>query len=191
VYFPHSQTPVSDMTVVIRTAANAQRLSVLNGAREVLRQVDPLLPMVGAQSMDDVAAASVAQPRFATLLMTIFAALAMTLAAIGVFGVVGYVVGQRTREIGIRMALGASQTRVVSETVLQAATPLFVGLVAGVAGTLAVVQLLTTMLHDVAPYDPVVLGGVTIGLAVVALAAAYLPARRASGVDPLLALRSD
>jgi hypothetical protein len=191
VYFPHSQVPIGDMTVVIRAAEEGGWAPLLNRSREVLKQVDPLLPMVGASTMEDVSAASVAQPRFATLLMGVFAALAVLLAVIGVFGVVGYVVGPRTREIGIRMALGASQQRVVSETVLQASAPLVIGLIVGVAGTLAVVRLMTSMLHDVAPYDPLVLGGVVVGLAAVALAAAYVPARRASTVDPLLALRSE
>ena len=191
IYLPHAQVPIGDMTLVIRGAASSSPLALVDGARRALKEVDPLLPMVETETMDDVAAESVAQPRFATLLMAIFAAMAMVLAVIGVFGVVGYVVGQRTRDIGIRMALGASQQRVVSETLVRASVPLVAGLVAGIAGTLAVVRLLTSMLHDVAPYDPMVLGGVAIGLAIVALAAAYLPARRASVVDPLLALRSD
>ena len=191
VYFPHGQAPISDMTIVVRGAGNTNPMSLVKGARSALSEVDPLLPMVGTRTMDDVAAASVAQPRFATLLMTIFAALALVLAVIGVFGVVGYVVGQRTREIGIRMALGASQGRVVSETVTRASAPVLTGLVVGVLATLAVVRLMSSMLHDVAPHDPVVLGAVTFGLAAVALTAAYLPARRASAVDPLLALRSE
>jgi predicted permease len=193
VYFPHAQAPISDMTLVIRGAGGGATnpMSFVNGARRALKEVDPLLPMVGMRTMDDVAAASVAQPRFATLLMTVFAALAVVLAVIGVFGVVGYVVGQRTREIGIRMALGASQRRVVSETVARAAAPVLAGLLVGMGATLVVVRLMTSLLHDVAPRDPLVLSSVTLGLAVVALAAAYFPARRASTVDPLLALRAE
>jgi len=191
VYFPHAQVPIGDMMFVVRAAGNTDPISLVKGARRALSEVDPLLPMVRTRTMDDVAAASVSQPRFATLLMTIFAALAAVLAVIGVFGVVGYVVGQRTRDIGIRMALGASQQRVVSETVARASAPVLAGLVVGVLVTLAVVRLMASMLHDVAPHDPLVLGSVSLGLATVALAAAYLPARRASAVDPLLALRSE
>src|SRR5213075_1164152 len=142
-------------------------------------------------TMDDVVSASVAQPRFATLLMGIFAGLAVVLAMIGVFGVMAYIVGQRTREIGIRMALGASERRVVSETLARAAKPLVFGVALGFAATLLAVRLLTKLLYDVEPHDPMVLGGVALGLVAVALLAAYLPARRASVVDPLVALRSD
>jgi ABC-type antimicrobial peptide transport system permease subunit len=123
--------------------------------------------------------------------MSAFATLAVVLAVIGVFGVMAYIVGQRTREIGIRMALGASQRRVVTETLGRAATPLLVGVGLGIVGTLMLVRLMTKLLYDVAPHDPTVLGGVAVVLTAVALLAAYFPARRASTVDPLMALRSD
>ena len=191
VYFPHAQAPWSDMNFVVRPAAGLRPMSLVSALRSELHAVDPLLPMVEPRTMDDVVNASVQQPRFATLLMTVFAALAVVLAVIGVFGVMAYIVGQRSREIGIRMALGASQHRVVLETLTKAAAPLLVGVALGLAATLASVRVMTKLLYDVAPRDPTVLGGVVLGLAAVAVIAAYLPARRASGVDPLIALRSD
>jgi ABC-type antimicrobial peptide transport system permease subunit len=102
-----------------------------------------------------------------------------------------YIVGERTREIGIRMALGASEQRVVRETLSRAALPLLGGVLAGLGGTFWLTRLMTRLLFDVEPTDPSVLGGVTAGLVIVALFAAYVPARRASSVDPLLALRGD
>jgi len=190
-YFPHAQAPWSSVSVVVRAAPGMQSAALVSPIRDQLRAMDPLLPLVDPRSMDDVARVSVAQPRFATVLMSTFASLAVLLAVIGVFGVMAYVVGQRTREIGIRIALGASQQRVVGETLTRAATPLLVGVGLGLVGTLLAVRLLDKMLYDVAPRDPAVLGAVVVGLTLVALLAAYLPARRASTVDPLLALRSD
>ena len=191
VYFPHAQAPWSDMTFVVRPSNGIRPMTLVSSLRAELHAVDPLLPLVGARTMDDVVSASVAQPRFATLLMTVFATLAVVLAVIGVFGVMAYIVGQRSREIGIRMALGASQRRVVAETLGRAAAPLLVGVALGLAATLVVVRAMANLLYDVAPRDPVVLAGVVIGLAAVAVIAAYLPARRASGVDPLIALRAE
>ncbi|HJQ22028.1 MAG TPA: ABC transporter permease [Gemmatimonadaceae bacterium] len=191
VYFPHAQAPWSDMNVVVRPAAGIAAASLTSTLRAQLHAVDPLLPMVDARTMDDVVRGSVAQPRFATLLMGIFAALAVVLALIGVFGVMAYMVGQRSREIGIRIALGASGGRVVRETLERAAIPVFAGVLAGVLVTFVSVRALTRLLYDVQPHDPLVIGGLTLALVAVALLAAYLPARRASSVDPLTALRAD
>ena len=157
--------------------------------RAQLTAVDPLLPVIDPRTMDDVVDVSVAQPRFATLLMGIFAALAMILAAIGVFGVMAYIVGERSREIGIRMALGATQRRVVGETLRRAALPLGSGIAIGLIATVVAMQLMTKLLYDVDARDPSVLGAVAVGLLVVALLAAYIPARRASSIDPLVAVR--
>ena len=191
IYFPHGQAPWSEMSIVARAADGMEPLSLIRPIRAEIGRVDPLLPLVRPRTMDDVVSVSVAQPRFATLLMTIFASLAVLLAIIGVFGVMAYIVGQRSREIGIRMALGASEKRVVRETLLRAATPLVAGVAVGLLGTVWLVRLMTKLLYDVQPRDPAVLGGVAAGLVVIALIAAYIPARRASTVDPLMALRSD
>jgi putative ABC transport system permease protein len=191
IYFPHAQAPWSEMSIVARVAPGTEPLSLVKLIRREVGQVDPLLPLIRPRTMDDVVARSVAQPRFATLLMTVFASLAVLLAAIGVFGVMAYIVGERTREIGIRMALGASEQRVVRETLWRAAMPLLGGMIVGLVGTLWLTRLMARLLYEVKPTDPTVLGGVTAGLAIVALFAAYLPARRASSVDPLRALRGD
>jgi putative ABC transport system permease protein len=191
IYLPHAQAPADNMSIVVRAEAGLEPTSLIGTVREQVHAVDALLPIVDPRTMDDVVSASVTQPRFATLLMSVFALLALILAVIGVAGVMAYVVGQRTREIGIRMALGASQHRVVRETIASASAPLLVGAVVGLAATALVVRQLASLLYGVTPRDPVVLGGVTALLLIVALIAAYLPARRASAVDPLIAVRSD
>lgn len=191
IYFPQAQAPWSDMTIVARVSEGMNPMSLVRTVRQEMDAVDPLLPVVRPRTMDDVLRVSVAQPRFAALLMTVFAALAAALALIGVFGVMAYIVGQRSREIGIRMALGASGQRVVGETVARAAVPVLGGVIAGIVGTVALAKLLQNLLYEVQGRDPGVLVGVAVGVAAVALVAAYLPARRASTVDPILALRSD
>jgi putative ABC transport system permease protein len=191
IYFPHGQAPWSEMSIVARAGSGLDPLTLVRPIRAEVGRVDPLLPLVRPRTMNDVVSVSVAQPRFATLLMTIFASLAVLLAVIGVFGVMAYIVGQRSREIGIRMALGASEQRVVQETLWRSAIPLITGVSVGLVGTLWLTRLMTKLLYEVKPSDPVVLGGVAAGLAAVALLAAYVPARRASSVDPLMALRSD
>jgi putative ABC transport system permease protein len=191
IYFPHGQAPWSDMSIVARTAGGMNPSVLVRAIRAEVGRVDPLLPLIRPRTMDDVVSVSVAQPRFATLLMTIFAAFAVLLAVIGVFGVMAYIVSQRAREIGIRMALGASEQRVVRETLWRSAIPLISGVGVGLVGTLWLMRLMSRLLYDVKPSDPGVLGGVAAGLAAIALLAAYIPARRASSVDPLMALRSD
>ena len=191
IYLPHAQAPADNMNIVVRAEANLDPASLIAAVRDQVHAVDPLLPIVDPRTMDDVISASVTQPRFATLLMGVFATLALILAVIGVAGVMAYVVGQRTREIGIRMALGASQWRVVRETIVGASLPLVVGMVIGLAATMLVARQLANLLYGVTPRDPAVLGAVTALLLVAALVAAYLPARRASTVDPLIAVRSD
>jgi predicted permease len=191
VFFPHAQAPWSDMNIVLRLAGQTEPGGVLRAAERELHAFDRLLPMNDARTMSSVVSDSMAQPRFATVLMGTFAALAVVLAIIGVFGVMAYIVGQRTREIGVRVALGASQRRVVQETLSRAVWPLVAGATLGLAATLAVARFMARLLYDVKPHDPIVLAAVTIGLVVIALVAAYVPARRASAVDPLIALRAD
>jgi predicted permease len=191
VFFPHAQAPWSDMSVVLRLAGQTPPSGVLRAAERELHAFDRLLPMNDARTMSSVVSDSMAQPRFATVLMGTFAALAVVLAIIGVFGVMAYIVGQRTREIGVRVALGASHRRVVGETLSRAVGPLVIGSALGVVATLALARFMARLLYDVKPNDPIVLGAVTMGLVLVALVAAYVPARRASAVDPLIALRAD
>jgi ABC-type antimicrobial peptide transport system permease subunit len=185
-FLAHAQWPVTDMAVVVRSS---NPLGVVSSIRAELRGIDPLLPMVAVRTMDRIASASVTEPRVAMLLLGTFAGVALVLAAIGVFGVMHHVVGQRTREIGLRMALGAGGPRVVSETVRRALVPVAVGVGVGVAGALALSRSLEAMLYEVTPGDPATYITVAGVLAFVAVIAAWLPARRASSVDPVVALR--
>ena len=191
IYLAEAQFPTTDMAVALRVAPGTDPLAVVPALRSSLRALDPALPLTFVRTMDRVAQLSVAEQRFAMLLLVAFAALAAALAAVGIYGVMAYVVGQRTREIGVRMALGAPAEVVVGETLRRAVLPVLVGVGAGVAGALALTQLMARLLFEVEPADPATFCAVAVGLALLALLAAYLPARRASRVDPLMALRSE
>ena len=141
--------------------------------------------------MEENMAATVAQPRFRTWLIGIFAALALVLAGVGVYGVMSYTVTQRTSEIGIRVTLGAQPEDVFRIVVGEGLRLALTGVGAGILGALALTRLLQSFLYDINAYDPLTFVGVTLVLTVVALAACYLPARRAMRVDPLVALRNE
>jgi putative ABC transport system permease protein len=143
------------------------------------------------RTLEDVVSRSISQPRFYMLLLALFASMAMLLAALGIFGVMSYAVTQRSREIGIRMALGAHPTSVMRMVLGNAATLIVSGIMIGVLGSLALSKSLSGLLFNLSPTDPSTLGGVGILLTTVALLASYLPARQATRVDPLLTLRSE
>jgi predicted permease len=191
VYLAHAQFPAGDLTAVVRAREGADPLRLVPVARAVVRRLDPQLPLSDVESMSDIESASVAQPRFVTLLLGAFALLALVLAVVGVYGVMTYLVGQRTRELGIRMALGASRRAVVVSSLARVVKPLVIGLGAGVVAALAFTRTMQRLLYDVTPTDPTTLVAVPLVLAVVALVAAYVPARRARNVDPVIALRSE
>ena len=194
-YFPHAQagqsayyTPAA-MNLVVKT--DGDPLTIAGPLRQIVRQLNASTPVSNVQTMEAVVAASVASRRFSTELLAGFAALALVLAGIGIYGVIAYDVSQRTYEIGLRMALGAQSTQVAGMMVGRGVRMVVVGLVLGVAGSLAVTGVLASLLVDVSRLDPVTIGSVVVVLGVVAAAAAYLPARRASAVDPMVALRRD
>ena len=187
-YLLHAQWPVSDLAIVIQSATP---MVLVPSVRATLRSMDPLLPLASVRTMDHVASQSVAQPRFTMLLLGTFAAVALALAAIGVFGVMSYVVEKRTREIGVRIALGAGGPKVVAETVRRALIPVAIGIVAGLAGALALARGMSGLLFEVAPADPATFAAVALGLGAIAMISAWLPARRASRVDPAIALRAE
>ena len=193
IYLPYSQVPdtltflTSSMTIVIRTENSP--LGVLRAAREAVQSVDPEMPVYGAASMDDLIARSISQPRFDSILLATFAVLALILAAVGIYGVMAYSVVQRRQEIGIRMALGAGRQSVTRMVVREGAMLACTGIALGVVTALAVSHLIAAFLFGVTPKDPATFCGVPTLLLVVALAACYLPARRASSVDPMVALR--
>lgn len=141
--------------------------------------------------MDQVVAQSVAEPRFYMLLLTIFAGVALVLAAVGIFGVTSFAVLQRTREIGIRLALGASGGGVLRQTIMRAMRAVLLGLGLGLVLTLALRRVVAGMLYGVGPADPLTLIGVALLLAGVGLLASWIPARRATRVDPMVALRAE
>ena len=189
IYLPLRQWPVSQMTVVVTDVHTPEGLT--ESVRAAVYAVDPNLPLSGVRTLDQIVAKSISQPRFYVTLLGIFAAVALVLAAIGIFGVLSYTVAQRTREIGIRMALGAQEGSVVRLVVRQAMTLVMAGVVVGTAAALLLSQTMTKMLFSVKPTDPVTFGAVAITLIGVALLACYVPARRATRVDPIVALRAE
>jgi putative ABC transport system permease protein len=147
------------------------------------------LPVSKVKSMDDVAAASFAERRFNMLLLTLFAALALVLAAVGIYGVISYAVTQRTQEIGIRMALGADRADVLKLIIRNGLVLTLLGIAIGVGGAFGLTRLMSTLLFGVTPTDKPTFIAVSAVLIFVALLACYIPARRATKVDPLIALR--
>jgi len=191
IYVPYSQAPrdffLSFMTVVART--DSDPLSMVNTLRRAVQTVDPDMPLFDVASMEQLVYKSVASPRFNALLLACFAALALTLAVVGIYGVMSYSVAQRTHEIGIRMALGAQQEDVLKLVVSQGLRLTLIGEVAGILGALGLTRFLSSLLYSVKPSDPLTFVVVSLGLAGVALLASYVPARRATKVDPMAALR--
>ncbi len=187
IYFPHAQRPRRTMYLSIRTAGEPQNM--LNSVREQVRSLDPNLPLFNVATMEERLAESVAQPRFNVLLLGIFAAVALVLAAVGIYGVMSYSVSQRTHEIGIPMALGAQPADVLKLVVRQGMVLTLIGVAAGLAASFALTRFLSSLLYGVSATDPVTFAGVALLLAAVALAASYLPAQRATKGDPLVALR--
>ena len=190
IFLPYSQAAWPVMTVVVK--ANPSSASVVPGElRRVLRGLDPNRPVAPLRKMEDVIVESTGPRRFPMLLLAAFAAVALALAVIGVFGVVSYVVTQRTREIGIRMALGARAGQLVALVVRRSLVPIAIGLALGIGGALASSRLLSSFLFEVQPTDPTVIAGVAALLGTAGLLAAALPARRAAAVDPIVVLKEE
>jgi putative ABC transport system permease protein len=192
IYFPHRQPfygvfASRDMTLAVRTSL--EPTSMTSAIREQVSALDKDLPLYNIATMDHLVSASVAQPRLNLSLLVAFATLALVLAAVGVYGVMAYAVTQRTQEFGIRMALGASPADVLKQVFLEGGRLAALGLAIGLVAALALTRLMASLLFGVKPSDPVTLGMAAALLAFVALAACYIPARRATRVDPLVALR--
>jgi len=186
---PYTQAAWPSMTIVVRTAASP--VGFVPGIRRQLARVEPDRPASAPLRMEEVVRRSVGSRRFPMLALTAFGAVALLLAAVGVLGVVSHAVTQRTHEVGIRVALGAPHRSVVWLMVRSSMRWVLLGVVLGTAGALAAARLLSSMLFEVKPADPLVLVSVAALLGGAALAASYLPARRASRVDPISALRSE
>jgi predicted permease len=199
IYLPFLQTSDNDMSfqdglgtdVVIRSRGDSA--STMSDIQRALRQMNQQQVVYLASSMNQLISDSLAPRRFSMVLLGIFAALALLLASVGIYGVISYLVSQRTQEIGIRMALGADRGHVLRWVLKQGGRLAFLGVAVGLAAALALTQFMasSSMLYGVRAYDPFTLFGVTALLATVALAACYIPARRAMHIDPMRALRSE
>lgn len=187
IYLPILQNPGYSMAVYLRTEGNPAALT--QALRQEVQAVDPNLPLFGEQTMETLVSTSLAQRRFAMRVVGLFGVLALFLAGIGIYGVMAYSVTQRTREIGIRLALGASRRSILSWLLRQGMRLTLIGVALGLVGALALGRLLRGLLFGIAPTDVITYGGLTALLAAVALLACYIPARRATKVDPLIALR--
>jgi putative ABC transport system permease protein len=189
VYLGWGTFPINDMSFLVRSRSDPAQLTA--AIRDRVHAVDPTMPIYNIQTMEDAISESVAQPRFYTLLLTGFAGLALLLAALGIYGVVSYSVSQRTRELGIRIALGATQDRVVRLVIGQGMGLTVAGVAIGLVGAYWLVHLLATLLYGVTASDATTFVGVSVVLLGVASLASYLPARRASRVDPVIAMRAE
>jgi predicted permease len=191
-YVPFNQKvwpSLLNMQVALRTQANPAAMAPL--VREAMRSVDPDLPLGKLTTLTTLVDEAMTQPRFSMLLLGAFGALAVALASIGMYGVISYSVAQRTREIGIRMALGARRNDVFRMILAQGARLAGLGIAIGLLCSLAVTRTLARFLYGVQPTDPLTFLSVSLLLVAVALLACYLPARRATEVDPMIALRHE
>jgi putative ABC transport system permease protein len=188
-YSPYTQAPPWKrwMTLVARTQSDPAAMT--QTIKQQIWKVDAQLPVTKVQTMDEVAAASFAARRFNMSLLALFAVLALVLAAVGIYGVMSYAVTQRTQEIGIRMALGARAVDVLKLIIRNGLTLTLIGVVLGMGGAMALTRLMSTLLFGVTPTDKLTFLAVSGVLIFVALLACYIPARRATKVDPLVALR--
>ncbi|HKV51515.1 MAG TPA: ABC transporter permease, partial [Gemmatimonadaceae bacterium] len=195
-YFPFMQLPdkimrlaATGVAVVLRTRGDPA--AVMGPVRQAVAQIDPRDVIYNASTMRDVLANSLAARRFLMVLLGVFAALALALACVGIYGVIAYLVGQRTNEIGVRMALGAQRVDVLRLVVGEGARMAMVGAAVGIVAALAVTRLMAHQLFGVSAHDPLTFAGVALLLMLVAILACYVPARRATRVDPVVALRNE
>ena len=189
IYLPYLQNPSSIMHLMMRTTSDPLRWSA--AARAEVYAVDKDQPVFDVKAMDEVVGESFARPRILTLLLGTFAALALSLAAVGIYGVVSYSVTQRTHEIGIRIALGAQQRDILKLVLTEGMTMTVTGVMLGLISAFAVTRVMTSLLYEVGATDPMTFASVSVLLTGVALVASYIPARKAMGVDPMIALRCD
>jgi putative ABC transport system permease protein len=186
-FLPQTQVPFNQMTMVVKT--NTDPHTLVNSIQNEVHSMDPELPVFSVKTMDEYISASVAAPRFNATLLMIFASVALVLTIVGLYGVMSYSVAQRTNEIGIRMALGAQTSDVLRLIVSQGFKLVLIGLGIGLAGAFAVTRVISSLLFGVTTKDPLTFVAVTALLGLVALFACYIPARRATRLDPLRALR--
>jgi putative ABC transport system permease protein len=186
-YVPTTQAPLHDMTLLVRTTT--EPTAIVPALRQAVWSIDPNQPISDVSTMEQIVSDSISKPRLNMTLMALFGALALILAAVGIYGLLSYTVTQRTREMGIRMALGAQVGDVLRLVLKQGMVLAIVGQVIGLAGALALTRLIRALLFGVTPTDVTIFAAVVAVLTTIALLACYLPARRATKVDPLKALR--
>jgi putative ABC transport system permease protein len=177
------------LSIGVRTAVPPTQ--VVGALTAAVRSVDAEQPVLSLQTMENVVGDSLAQQRFNMFLLTTFAVVALLLAAVGIYSVLAYTVRQRVREIGIRMALGASPRGVLGSVLVDGLRPTIIGIAIGLAAAAALSRVLSTLLFGISPYDVVTFGSVAAGVVVVGIVASGLPAYRATRVDPMIALRGD
>lgn len=188
-YLPQTQFPTRAMTVVLRSGGDPA--GQVSAVKNELRSVDPELPMYYVRTMGQRVDESLARRRFSMLLLGVFASVALVLATIGIYGVMAYLVNQGTREIGIRMALGATQHDILGLVVRQGMMLAFSGVAIGLTGAFVLTRLIRSLLYGVEPTDPFTFVGISLLLALIALLASYIPAQRAARIDPMVSLRCD
>jgi putative ABC transport system permease protein len=187
VYAPFLQMPVRRSGLLLRTSVDP--LSLVAAVHNQVQAIDPAQPIYNVHTMEELIAGSMAQRRLNLVLLAVFAATALLLAAVGIYGVISYSVTQRVQEIGIRMALGARSADVLRLVVKQGMTPVAIGIAAGIVGALALNRVMSNLLYEASANDPWTFAAIALLLTVVALVACYVPARRATKVDPMIALR--
>jgi putative ABC transport system permease protein len=189
IYVPHTQLPAGLMTFVVRTGMDPMSLAPSVGA--AVRAIDPTLPLGDVKTMEAVVDATLARPRTLSVLLTAFALMALVLAGVGVYGVMAYSVSQRTQEIGVRMALGATAQSVFRLVLGQALKLVTIGVVVGLVAAAGLTRLLETLLYETRPLDPWTFGVTALILMLVAALASYVPARRGTRIAPVEALRAE
>ncbi|HEV2687991.1 MAG TPA: ADOP family duplicated permease, partial [Bryobacteraceae bacterium] len=188
-YIPHTQNPSRALTVVLRSGSDPAALTA--SVKKEIREIDPDLPVYQIRTMTNRVDESLARRRFTMSLLGIFAAVALVLAAVGIYGVMAYLVNQGTREIGIRIALGATQPGILGLVVRQGMTLALTGVASGLAGAFVLTRFLRSLLFGVNATDPITFVGMSLLLAAIALLASYIPARRAARIDPMVSLRCE
>jgi putative ABC transport system permease protein len=187
IYWSHPRVPYSGMALVVRAKGDASRLST--AVQKEIRAIDPEQPIADVRTMEQVIARSIARPRFNTILLSIFAGVALLLASVGLYGVMNYSAAQRTHEVGIRMALGATRGDIMRLVVGHGMALTFAGIAIGVVASWAVTRVMSNLLFGVTATDLVTFVAVSAVLVIVALVANYIPARRATRINPVIALR--
>jgi putative ABC transport system permease protein len=186
-YLPATQAPLEDMMLLVRTTT--EPAAIISSLRQTVWSIDPNQPVANVTTLEQIVSDSISKPRLNMTLMALFGALALILAAVGIYGLLSYTVTQRTREMGIRLALGAQVGDVLRLVLKQGMVLALVGQAIGLVGALALTRLIRALLFGVTPTDVTIFAAVVAVLTAIALLACYLPARRATKVDPLKALR--